>query len=237
MALSLPEIPPVPPELETAAEQGRLVLFVGAGVSRLAKGPSWDEFAERLLKELADREVFSFGDMHQLQHLSARKKVSIAMDVCRQRQYEPSLRTLLQNHVSAKDAPSIYRDLYAIGTPFVTTSYDDWIDVLAETPFPTASPVQVTSEDKPPAIVPAGAKVFYKKEHLTIDKLTTPGVVIHLHGSLRDPKNMVLTARNYLEHYEQAHVKVFLRELFERYSVLFVGYGLEEDEILEHVLR
>jgi hypothetical protein len=46
---SIPEVPPVPVELRTAAQLGRLVIFVGAGVSRLVGGPSWLEFADDLL--------------------------------------------------------------------------------------------------------------------------------------------------------------------------------------------
>ena len=48
---------------------------------------------------------------------------------------------------------------------------------------------------------------------------------------------MIVTTPDYLQHYANPHVEQFLDELFDRHTVLFVGYGLEEWEILEHVLR
>ena len=46
-----------------------------------------------------------------------------------------------------------------------------------------------------------------------------------------------MTTPQYLTHYEDNRVQEFLDELFERHTVLFVGYGLEEWEILERILR
>ena len=40
-----------------------------------------------------------------------------------------------------------------------------------------------------------------------------------------------------IEHYDNGNVQLFLGELFEKKTVLFLGYGLEEAEILEHILR
>jgi hypothetical protein len=47
---------------------------------------------------------------------------------------------------------------------------------------------------------------------------------------------MVVSTRQYLEHYRDLNVQTFLQTLFERdYTVLFVGYGLEEEEIIDYV--
>ena len=48
---------------------------------------------------------------------------------------------------------------------------------------------------------------------------------------------MVVTTSNYLEHYDSEYLQDFLGELFAKKVVLFIGYGLEESEILEHILR
>jgi len=67
--------------------------------------------------------------------------------------------------------------------------------------------------------------------------LDEPGTVIHLHGAASNPESMVVTTREYLEHYDDRTVQHFLGELFEKKTVLFVGYGLKEVEVLEHILR
>ena len=48
---------------------------------------------------------------------------------------------------------------------------------------------------------------------------------------------MIVTMRDYLDHYSNLAVQTFLRELFEKKTVLFMGYGLEEIEVLEYILR
>src|SRR5207344_1961127 len=48
----LPEIPVPPPSILDAADGGSLVLFVGAGVSRLAGSPGWDGFSNSVLNWL-----------------------------------------------------------------------------------------------------------------------------------------------------------------------------------------
>jgi NAD-dependent SIR2 family protein deacetylase len=236
---SVLEIPPVPPELKTAAKQGRLVIFVGAGISRFVGGPSWAEFADGLLRQLASKEHLSFGEVKQLELLDAKKKISIACDVCEADGFSPDYKSLLMPPPPASVSQSIYDDLYSIGTAFVTTNYDEWLDHRAEQTHPARSDVGMEGEAGASAsVVPREKKrVFFLKTELTVDRLTVPGNVVHLHGSLRDATSMVLTTRNYLEHYLDPIVTAFLGDLFSKYVVLFVGYGVEEDEIVEHILR
>ncbi len=63
------------------------------------------------------------------------------------------------------------------------------------------------------------------------------GNVVHIHGCVTDPDSMVITTRDYLDHYSTKEVQEFLRYLFEKKTILFLGYGLEEIEVLEYILR
>jgi SIR2-like protein len=236
---ALVDIPAIPPELLDAAQKGKLVIFIGAGVSSLVGARSWTDFAGALLTDLVDRGLLSFSDLDQLRLLDARKRISMAMDIYDANGITPDFRTLLNAHVAPDSVPSLYTDLYSIGTSIVTTNYDEWLDALALRPI--APPENVT-------LVPADARtgprstalqpvVSIGLEQLTIEKLARPGNVVHLHGSVTLPTTMILTARQYLDHYGSRVVREFLEQLFGRYTVLFIGYGLEEDEILEHVLR
>ncbi len=81
---------------------------------------------------------------------------------------------------------------------------------------------------------------------ITVDNLDLPDTVIHLHGSLNDPINMILTTQDYVRHYandrrysdgtKENRVLSFLENLFRNKNVLFIGYGLEELEVLEYVI-
>jgi hypothetical protein len=44
--------PPIPQEIIGAAQDSSLVLFIGAGISRLVGYPSWDGFARQVLEQL-----------------------------------------------------------------------------------------------------------------------------------------------------------------------------------------
>lgn len=66
---------------------------------------------------------------------------------------------------------------------------------------------------------------------------------MHLHGSVLDPESMILSTEDYLKRYASDRADgpenktlTFLRYLFTNHSVLFIGYGIEEPEILEFLL-
>ena len=48
---------------------------------------------------------------------------------------------------------------------------------------------------------------------------------------------MVVSLKDYIEHYADSRVQEFLSAMFKNHTVLFVGYGLAELEVLEHIIR
>jgi hypothetical protein len=88
---------------------------------------------------------------------------------------------------------------------------------------------------------------IHKVDQFLPAELSRPNTVVHLHGSVVDPTNMVLTTKDYIERYANDHrtgdarlenrTLTFLEHLFGHHTVLFIGYGLEELEILEYVVR
>jgi hypothetical protein len=77
-------------------------------------------------------------------------------------------------------------------------------------------------------------RLAYKLNELTPNN-TDSSHLYHLHGSIEDVNSLVFTVPEYLKHYSsdnQQYLK-FLKEIFLQYTVLFVGYGLDELEVLE----
>ena len=234
------EIPIIPPVIIEAASAGRLVLFVGAGVSRLAGGPSWSRSAENALEEIVEKRLIPFAEAEQLRREHPKKKLSIAMDISQDARSVLDFDRIFSPPENQLDA-QIYRDLYSIGVPIITTNYDKGLDYQALREAPVVRSVQSLSGPGPQNVaIPPKQKgvVYIEKKDLTIEKLQQPGSVIHLHGSIHDHKTMVVSTRQYITHYRDDLVQVFLGKLFEGdYTVLFVGYGLEEEEILEYVTQ
>ena len=220
-SLELREIPDLPDEIRQAALDGDLVLFVGAGVSMLVNLPSWLSLASKALEELRQKGFLNYSDVEQLKALDPRKQLSIAELICSENSIPFELAKYLTTHEVDQ---GIYIYLNKIGCPCVTTNYD----VLLR-------PHYYSTKDGSSTEVPISR--FDQKQDLLAGHLNTPGTVVHLHGSVVKPETMVVTTKQYLEHYEDETVQAFLGELFQKKTILFIGYGLEEVEILEHILR
>jgi hypothetical protein len=240
----IPLIPIVPDALREAAQLGKLIPFVGAGASRLAGCPNWAEFAESTLRCVVAGGKFSYAQLDQISGLNPRVRLSLALSLQREHEIKIDFRALL--HPMSRESHPKGRRLYAslskIGKTFVTTNYDEWLDEEIVLP---ASAVHGTP-DSSADLLPNARKVFHKPQDLTALNLNTPDAVLHLHGSLKEPDGMIITTRDYVKHYASARwsktgvenpVLTFLEDLFRNKTVLFIGYGLEELEILEFVIE
>jgi hypothetical protein len=124
----------------------------------------------------------------------------------------------------------IYSYLNSIGCIYVTTNYDSFLDLAPSKPKSAEADDGDASGGEKPELI---CRPHQLKSHL----LRELGAVIHLHGSVEEPESMIMTTPQYLKHYSDGQVQDFLLDLFERHTVLFLGYGLDEMEILEHILR
>lgn len=217
----LREIFDPPEEITQAGLNGDLVLFVGAGASILLGLPSWEDLASDALAELRKKGFLNYSEVEQLNTLDAKKQLSIAYLKAEDNGYKLDLSKYLK---CKGEGDNIYKAINDIGCPCVTTNYDELIAPrFLENPDGSTTPmpvVRISERDK-----------FYAK------LLNEPGTVVHLHGAISKPETMIVTTKEYLEHYDHENVQEFLNELFEKKTVLFLGYGLGEAEILEHILR
>ncbi|ETN91618.1 hypothetical protein U062_02147 [Gammaproteobacteria bacterium MOLA455] len=218
--LVLPMVPELPSELENAAKDGRLVLFVGAGASMLVGMPSWQELATCALSDLVKIKEIDYGEKHQLSELDPKKQLSIADQIAR----DAGMQLELGDHLVPNRDSKIYEVINSIGAVSVTTNYDHELAPI---------PKIVVKGDETPSTV----RRISGAENLGGNYLREPGTVIHLHGDKDDSRNMIVTTKDYLDHYDHPKVAHFLMELFKHNVVLFLGYGLKESEILEHILR
>lgn len=237
-------IPTIPSGLAEASRMGTLIPFVGAGASRLAGCPDWNGFADAALRFFVDKGKFTHGQLAQISHLNPRVKLAIAKGLQEEHQTLIDYKGLLYPNGYKKDPKGLrlFGSLSALGKTFVTTNYDEWLD--EELVAPLLSPG--TEPDPTKITVGQKRKSVHQVGEFTADTLHQENTVIHLHGSLLDPDGMVLTTQDYVRHYandrlahgqeKENRVLTFLEYLFNRKTVLFVGYGLEELEILEYVI-
>jgi hypothetical protein len=218
---TLKDIPDLPEEIIEAGPNGDLVLFVGAGISMLLNLPSWEAFARAVLEDLRDAELLNYAELRHLADLPPRTQLSIAKLVASEAGYALDL---TKSFRAASEGTSVYKAINDIGCTCITTNYDELLApryLAAADGSATPNPVRRVSE----------------REDLFARYLDQMGTVIHLHGAISKPETMVVTTKEYLEHYDHENPRHFLGELFAKKTVLFLGYGLQENEILEHILR
>lgn len=218
----MPELeykPQLLPNIKDAAINGELVLFIGAGVSRLSGLPSWERLADKVLEDLISQDRMNYSEMNQLKDLNPKEKLSIAEIINNGEPLD------FRNHLlkPEKETP-IYDYINDIGCVYVTTNYDTLLSPNLKT-----SNDNISKKFNPKRI--SNRKEFYPRY------LNDLGTVIHLHGSIEDKDSMVVTTKDYFEHYGSTEVQILLEDLFKRKTVLFIGYGLNENEILEYLLN
>jgi hypothetical protein len=237
-------IPVMPTGIREAAQRGVLIPFIGAGVSVLAGCPTWPQFADGSLAQYVEAAKISHAQIEQIKHLHPRVKLSMARGLEAEHHIPLDFRKLLHptgrnNHLLGRE---LYGSLSKLGKTFVTTNHDEWLDEDID-----VSELMVDAPTNPAhAPEPKSRNIYHRVEDLTASNLNRPNTVIHLHGSVLAPEGMILTTQDYIRHYandrmigdssKENRVLTFLENLFKHKTVLFVGYGLEELEILEYVI-
>lgn len=244
MSDEIPLYPTIPDRLRLAAKQGTLIPFIGAGVSQLGGCPGWDEFANAALRFFVEKGKLNHSQLDQLSSLSARIKLAVALGLEQEHGLPIEFKELLRPSDHRKElGDRVYASLGKLASTFVTTNYDDWLDKMPiDLSMAHGSAASPTSD--PPNTL---RNVVYKLEDFDDKRLNTPNTVLHIHGSVRNRSSMVLTTAHYLERYRSHRIDggsdrenpflTFLDTLFRLKDVLFVGYSLNELEVLEYVVQ
>lgn len=246
MISEIHDLPEIPEDLRVASKEGKLVLFIGAGVSQLAGSPGWSAFADSALSSEKFQNVnYALLDQIKNRALSPRIRLALALDFAERSGITIDFDKILHPNGDklTPQAERLFQALNSLGRHFVTTNYDRWLDKR----YITSEPYLVKEEGHRSAPPLLTRETVYKAEEIEIGLFHRTGIstVVHIHGSLADPSNMVLTTRDYITRYglerrpgglQQTRIHEFLEALFHSKTVLFIGYGLDELEILEYVI-
>jgi hypothetical protein len=187
-------------------EDHRLLLFAGAGLSMNLGLPSWSQLINHLASELNfDPLVFNgLGSFPMLAEFYKQEIGSI-----------DSLVDWMRINWTGAHIPigssAIHRMVAQARFPVIyTTNYDPWIERAHE---------HQGSE--------------FTKIVSGSDLVATKGTqIVKFHGDLDEPHTMVLTESDYFERLTFEHpLDIKLRADIQQYSVLFVGYSLNDPNI------
>ena len=186
-------------DLRTALEREKLVIFVGAGVSRNSKLPTWGQmvqvFAERIgypsIERLAMEEYIRIPQYFYCMDESEGHS-----------EYYKILRELIPADAKANILYELIVSLHP--RHLVTTNYDNLLDQIAED-------YEVIREDK------------------QLLKGTANQYLIKMHGDIAQAEKLIFKEEDYLYYSETHRLmEVFLKSLLIDHVFLFVGYSLND---------
>jgi hypothetical protein len=211
-------------KLKEAYRNKTLVPFVGAGVSFPLKQPGWGRLLEKIFEE------FDYEKLNQkrseIESLIEANQYLEAVDLIKEAgiteiDLKYSISQLI--HEFRNNTPSnidnLYQDLADLNcTKYLTTNYDNYLsDYLGKAP---KNLTQLSQE--------------YINE---IDGPIYKSAVYNLHGDFTEPSTIVLSRESYDKLYKEDDDFTKVLEHFrKKYTLLFIGFSLE-DEYIQEVLE
>jgi hypothetical protein len=202
-------------ELRQAYRSGELVLFVGAGISAAAGLPSWEALVE-LLIQLARAHRATEEEINEVLELKRTYRYIDALTALRGILGPAEFTSAIAQKLDDRGVqpPQVAKAIAALGTQLravLTTN----IDHLLEHAFAGAWP----------PIWRATGNIAMQRR-----------VIIKLHGTLMDSSTWVFTRDEYdRAMYADPALKSTFTAFFHSCPILFVGYGLQDDDF-DHVL-
>lgn len=221
-------IPPMPPNIINAYKAGKLIIFVGAGMSRLMNLPGWDQLAENLINIAYPNCKEQYLIKNQIH--SPKERISIAYEKCkcenRLKEYYDAFEKAMTPIPNNGNKPNVYQVLSQFYAAFLTTNADGMLRA-AFTPgceIPIENITNLSSDDL---------------------SQTLWGHIVYLHGRYEPGKSfaeyerdLVFTASQYASKYNRPEFVQFLSKIFNIPDVviLFLGYGLNEYELIDYLI-
>jgi hypothetical protein len=210
-------IPKLPEQIVRAVDDDKLAVFIGAGVSRLVGCVGWGDLGKSLVNRCYEKGVIIYKEREALSEIADSKKV---ITICHGLLTEKGLEGIFFDEMKAalRDdlnvaTPNIYDDIYRLRGVFVTSNADRHFHRC------------FNPENR-----------FYRPEEVRPDNIDRLNLY-HIHGCIEKPDTMVFTLRQYFERYQQGQFEEFLKRIFAEYTILFLGYGLGEFELLDFLFQ
>lgn len=221
----IPPIPELPHQIVEAINENRLVVFIGAGVSRLVGCIGWDQLAKNLVNKCYDtkkqdgRKCISFKEKETLlQENDHKKTITICHGILENNGFEEDFFTEFE--MALKDKPelsktnNIYDQLARLKAVFITTNADEHFDKNF-----------------------VDEKILCEVKRFDPENIE-PRMLYHIHGMMEKRDSLVFTVDEYIKRYNDDNFQAFLHKIFfERYVVLFVGYGMSEFELIDYLVH
>ena len=214
VSIPIIDLPQLPPAVIDAYDRRELVVFIGAGISRLMGCQGWEDMANSLVTNLFD---FAVANQIITSGMDSKAKITIAKRYAEKdkEKYRLFWRIFKKSLTPSKNNKDIYGLISQLHTVFITTNCDG---LLVKKEFVHSYSTNCTVEEY---------ENHKHKPH-----------VFCIHGNYGNGRkveknSLVFTVEEYLKAYQPNNpLPKFLRRVMENNTVLFLGCGMSEFEIL-----
>jgi hypothetical protein len=194
----------------------KLCFFLGAGVSRLIGCKGWKEVAANLVEKCFTLNCINYRQKESIIRIGEPKKIlTICYNILCGKGFADHFFKEIEE--SLKPEPTLlsnhnlYKELSGIPAIYITSNIDTNFDAAFKDGI-----------------------VFDEAEFNP--KNIFRGKLYKIHGTIEEKNSIIFTVPQYLKRYRQKDFIDFLRQIFSVYSIVFLGYGLEEFEILDFLV-
>lgn len=221
--LPFDDIPEIPQEIVNAIENNQMLIFLGAGISRLYGYPGWRELGNNLVDILAEKHYINYSQKEILKSevFKPAEVVTIACSIFGKNK-EIGLDYVIKELSTDKinnlnNLTSISKYLSNYNSLILTTNADTSLE---------------NSKYLKQRVILNDLTKYKPEEHNSLS-------IIHLHGSIDNPNTMVFTSEQYGRAYNvDSDFGKKLKELFNsNWTILFIGYGVNEFELIRYFLN
>ncbi|CAM3049738.1 SIR2-like domain-containing protein [Leuconostoc gasicomitatum] len=234
---TLPEYEKIVNKMAEAMKNGKLVFFIGAGISRIQGYPSWDEYIDRLIKywesHINDdpamqksRVYVNALDQILSSNIDKKRKVDLVHQMIKQafgqEMFEERQLDFEKYYFESLPPITEYNPVLTklanLDASYITTNYDNQIEKHLDN-MKTVSATVTDIED-----------FDERTDQVSLN------TVIHLHGMPSGrPEHFISSSSSYKKHYYSDFQPISkIRHWIDKKNLLlvFLGSSMEEDEIL-----
>ena len=218
--------------LYKVVKEENLIVFIGAGVSRIGGSLLWKDLAKYLISDLLRKAWIDRSEARvliQWADNNPRKSISICFKKCDTDDKKAYLLGKIQEYSTCKNLESV-RNIYNLllsleAKAYITTNVGK--ELIEFLPSLTRTRIYNCTNQEQLKLVDQDSTVL------------SNGNIFYLHGNVDNLAETIFCIDKYITHYDrQSILTAFLKRIFSpQHTVLFVGYSLSELEILEHLIR
>lgn len=215
-----------------AIKKQKLVLFVGAGISKLCGLPLWYDLAVQLLDYCTKEEAYNFTSKDKELLLSsvkdARELITIVSNIMRKKNIGDfyikikealTLKKDCLNQTELKNYKLLPEIIKLLGNTIITTNADTIIDEKFD----------------------GKSAVLYSVSDINKFNITEEKQIFHIHGSINKPEEMVFSTVDYLKRYNSRNFANKMINVFNDPDpdrvILIIGYSLSELQLLDFIIK